>query len=109
LQQKLRQINTHKKIAITEKNQYTQKLQQILRQNQKHIKIAKTAQNHTHTHTHKITKAETNQHTKIAKKTATKSTHTETQKRTTIPKHRNQMLCKFRKMNKQKGGHKFYF
>jgi len=38
------------KIAVTEKNQYTKKLQQKLRENEKHIKIA-LQQNHTHTHT----------------------------------------------------------
>jgi hypothetical protein len=83
--------STHIKIAVTEKNQYTQKLQQNLRENQKHIKIEKTATK-SHTHTHKINY-----------KSCDKPTHTETQKmRTTIPKHRNQMLCKFRKMNKPK-------
>jgi hypothetical protein len=42
--------STHIKIALTEKNQYTQKLQQKLRENKKHIKIAKTAtKSHTHT------------------------------------------------------------
>ncbi len=44
--------STHIKIAVTEKKQYTQKLQQKLRENKKHIKIAKTQQNHTHTHKH---------------------------------------------------------
>jgi hypothetical protein len=46
--------STHIKIVVTEKNQYTQKLQQKLRENKKHIKIAKIAtKSHTHTHTHK--------------------------------------------------------
>ncbi len=86
--------STHIKIAVTEKKQYTQKLQQKLRENKKHIKIAKNAtKSYTHTQTHKINY-----------KSCDKPTHTETQKMwTTIPKHRNQMLCKFRKMNKPKG------
>ncbi len=37
--------STHIKIAVTEKNQYTKKLQQKLRENKKHIKFAKTATN----------------------------------------------------------------
>jgi uncharacterized membrane protein YqiK len=65
---------THIKIAITEKNQYTHKLQQKLRQNQKYIKIAKTA---TKSYTHKITKAETNQHTQ-KHKSEQQSQNTET-------------------------------
>jgi len=44
--------STHIKIAITEKKQYTQKLQQKLKENKKHIKITKTA---TKSHTHKNT------------------------------------------------------
>jgi len=45
--------STHIKIAVTEKNQYTQKLQQKLKENKKHIKIAKTTtKSHTHTHNH---------------------------------------------------------
>jgi hypothetical protein len=81
-------------------------LQQILRQNQKHIKIAKTAtKSHTHTKLQKLRQTNTQK----LQETATKSTHPETQKRTTIPKHRNQLLCKFRKINKQKGGHNFIF
>jgi hypothetical protein len=44
--------STHIKIVVIEKNQYTQKLPQKLRENQKHIKIAKTTtKSHTHTHT----------------------------------------------------------
>jgi hypothetical protein len=62
--------STHIKIAITEKNQYTKKLQQKLRENKKHIKIAKTTtKSHTHTQTHKINY-----------KSYDKPTHTETQK-----------------------------
>ncbi len=55
--------------------------------------MQKLQQNHTHTQTHKINY-----------KSCDKPTHTETQKMwTTIPKHRNQMLYKFKKMNKLKG------
>jgi hypothetical protein len=62
--------STHIKIAVIEKNQYTQKLQQKLRENKKHIKITKTAtKSHTHTQTHKINY-----------KSCDKPTHTETQK-----------------------------
>jgi len=41
--------STHIKITVTEKKQYTQKLQQKLRENQKHIKLQKLQQNHTNT------------------------------------------------------------
>ncbi len=62
--------STHIKIAVTEKKQYTQKLQQKLRENKKHIKIAKNAtKSYTHTQTHKINY-----------KSCDKPTHTETQK-----------------------------
>jgi len=45
--------STHIKIVVTQKKQYTKKLQQKLRGNKKHIKFAKTAtKSHTHTQNH---------------------------------------------------------
>jgi len=59
--------STQIKIVVTEKNQYTQKLQQKLRENKKHMKIATNSNTHTQTH-------------KINYKSCDKPTHTKTQK-----------------------------
>ncbi len=68
MQQKLRQINTHKNCNNWKKSIYSKIATNIETKSKTH-KNCKNCNKITHTHTHKITKAETNQHTqKLQKK-----------------------------------------
>ncbi len=68
--------STHIKIAVTEKNQYTKKLQQKLRENQKHINLQKLQQNHTHTHTKSLDSDWTEKRTKKRKSSGKSNSRT---------------------------------
>jgi len=69
--------STHMKIAVTEKNKYTKNLQQKLRENEKHIKIAKTAtKSHTHTHTKSLDSDWTEKRTKERKSSGKSNSRT---------------------------------